>query len=334
MPTIKISRKDYEVDEKMLPLNDLEFYPENPRIYSILNADGATPSQEEIESKMITMEHVKDLRVSIKANGGLIDPLIVLKKEDIYVVLEGNSRLAAYRLLLKEDQLQWRSVKCWILPEYITENAIFTLLGQYHLISRKDWSLFEQAGYLHRQKKASGLEIETIARHMGLNESTARKYVEIYSFMKENNDLIPDHWSYYDEYLKNRGLKKYRETNPQIDTTFTKQVKTGEIKQAVDVRNILGKIASADGKHAKKIMNEFIVEESSIYDGFERLEDSGKLNDAYKAVCKFRERLDDTDFQKKIKQVTNIDEMQFQLKKLHRAIGKLLEDFSKEYEQH
>lgn len=334
MSTLKISQKNYKVEEKMLPVVDLEFYPENPRIYSILNADGATPSQEEIEAKMVTMEHVRELRVSIKANGGLIDPLIVLRKEDVHVVLEGNSRLAAYRLLLKDDPLVWRTAKCWILPQDITENAIFTLLGQYHLISRKDWSLFEQAGYLYRQKIASGLEIETIAKHMGLNESIAKKYVEVYSFMKENNDLVSEHWSYYDEYLKNRGIKKYRRTNPQIDTTFIRQVKTGEIKQAIDVRSVLGKIAGTNGKQAMKIMSDFIIGKTSIYDGIESLEDSGKLNDAYKAVCKFRERLDDDDFQKKIKQVTNIDEMKFQLKKLHKAIGNLLEEFSREYENH
>lgn len=47
------------------------------------------------------MEHVKQLRVSIESNGGLIDPLIV--RDGDFMVLEGNSRLAAYRLLCRTD---------------------------------------------------------------------------------------------------------------------------------------------------------------------------------------------------------------------------------------
>ena len=49
------------------------------------------------------MDHVKQLVQSIRANGGLTDPLIVQDGE--FVVFEGNSRLAAYRLLARLDPL-------------------------------------------------------------------------------------------------------------------------------------------------------------------------------------------------------------------------------------
>ena len=45
------------------------------------------------------MDHVKGLVHSIRTHGGLIDPVLV--RDTDYVVLEGNSRLAAYRLLAK-----------------------------------------------------------------------------------------------------------------------------------------------------------------------------------------------------------------------------------------
>ena len=96
---------------------------------------------------MKSMEHVKQLRLSIEQNGGLIDPLIVVKRNGDYVVLEGNSRLAAYRLLAEKDPVKWQKVRANILPEEISENEIFTLLGQYHLVGRKDWNIFEQAAY-------------------------------------------------------------------------------------------------------------------------------------------------------------------------------------------
>ena len=223
MSKITIGKKEYEVTETQLNQCELLFYEDNPRVYSILRANGGTPTQKEIEEKMTSMDHVKQLRLSIEQNGGLIDPLIVVKRGSDLVVLEGNSRLAAYRLLAEKDPVKWQKVRAQILPEEITENDIFTLLGQYHLVGRKDWSVFEQAAYLYRQKKASNLENDILAKNVGLTEGKVKSYLEVYEFMLEHNDLKPDRWSYYEEYLKSRGIKKYRGTGSKIDEVFAQQ---------------------------------------------------------------------------------------------------------------
>ena len=45
---------------------DLNFYPENPRIFSMVHADTKNPGQEEIEAKLVKLDHVKHLIKSIK----------------------------------------------------------------------------------------------------------------------------------------------------------------------------------------------------------------------------------------------------------------------------
>lgn len=70
---------------------------DNPRVYSVVRANGKQPTQEEIQQQLSDLEHVKELREDIKRNGGLIEPLIV--RGGSLDVLEGNSRLAAYRKL-------------------------------------------------------------------------------------------------------------------------------------------------------------------------------------------------------------------------------------------
>ena len=124
-------------------------YAENPRVYSILNIEGAEPSQEEIEDHMCGSEHVKELKSAIESNGGLIEPIIVRSGD--FVVLEGNSRLAAYRLLAENDPIAWGKIKCILLPSDISEKAVFALLGQRHLNGQKEWEPFEQATYLYRR---------------------------------------------------------------------------------------------------------------------------------------------------------------------------------------
>lgn len=327
MGKLTIGKKQYDVEEQELLQSELRFYPENPRVYSTLNVSESIPSQEEIEEKMISMDHVKQLRYSIEQNGGLLDPLIVIKKQDDYVVLEGNSRLAAYRILSKKDPVKWKTVRCLTLPSEIPEPDIFKLLGQYHLIGRKDWSKFEQAAYLYRQKKASGLEDDTLAKMVGLTPGTVTAYIRVYEFMKAHDDLRQDRWSYYEEYLKNRGIKKYRETSSKIDDTFVAQVKSGDIKQAIDVRNVYGEIAKSTSKEAKKIMQKIVDNEINIYDGHERFAATGKTGNAYQKVKKFREVISDDDFKKTLKlEASATNDVQFELKKIQKTVEGLLKE--------
>ena len=84
MSKVTIGKKEYEITEEQLNQCELLFYEDNPRVYSILRANGGTPTQKEIEEKMTSMDHVKQLRLSIEQNGGLIDPLIVVKRRTLH----------------------------------------------------------------------------------------------------------------------------------------------------------------------------------------------------------------------------------------------------------
>lgn len=130
--TILIREKVIPVKTTMLDHNDLRFFVENPRIYSVLRRHGSDePSQEAIQTKLLEMEHVRKLIQDIRDNGGLTDPIIVRRGK--LEVLEGNSRLAAYRKLAKLNPVKWSKIKACLLPEDIDESLIFSLLGQYHL---------------------------------------------------------------------------------------------------------------------------------------------------------------------------------------------------------
>ena len=320
-----IGKKEFEVHETRLNQCELLFYEDNPRVYSALRTEGAPPTQKSIEEKMISMDHVKQLRLSIEQNGGLIDPLMAVKRNNNYIVLEGNSRLAAYRLLAAKDPVKWQKVRVCILPEEITDGDIFTLLGQYHLVGRKDWSVFEQAAYVYRQKETTGIATDILAKNVGLTESKITSYLRVYSFMLEHDDLRPDRWSYYEEYLKNRGIKKYRETYPQMDDIFVTQVKTEQIKQAMDVRTILGEVAKAKDKTATKIMQDIIEGKTSIYAGHERYKATGKSSNGYQRIKKFHDLIEDDDFQKALMlEATSNKSIAFELKKIQKTINKML----------
>ncbi len=299
MKKMMIGKKEFEVKEVEIMQASLKFYEDNPRVYSVLQvSDESKPDQNSIEQLMTKMDHVKQLKLSIESNGGLIDPLIV--RDGDFVVLEGNSRLAAYRLLCKNKPIEWGIVKCVLLPSDIDELSIFTLLGQYHIIGRKDWSPFEQAGYLYRRRKESKLPVETMAKELGIKKGDAERMLDNFSYMLKVNDLQPTNWSYYDELLKNRSIKKAIKSNPKLETTIVEQIKNKEINQASDIRKI-GEIAKCPDKRAKKVLDEIASGQTDIYEGYEEVKDTGKIDDIYKKIRAFRMLISVSTFENSIK---------------------------------
>ena len=144
---LRIRGQDVPVRTVWIEQSKLRFFVDNPRIYSIVRAGDRNPEQEDILEELLKLEHVRELKEDIKLNGGLMDPLIV--RANTLEVLEGNSRLAAYRWLYRNhDPSVWARVKCTLLPGDIDERLVFALLGQYHIKGKKDWQPFEQAGFL------------------------------------------------------------------------------------------------------------------------------------------------------------------------------------------
>ncbi|MBN2031586.1 ParB-like nuclease domain-containing protein [bacterium] len=320
---LTIGGKEIPVERKVLPQAELKFYPENPRIYTIIYSGDEEPSQSEIENRLIEMDHVKQLVQSIKANGGLIDPLIV--RDGDYVVFEGNSRLAAYRLLAKADAIKWGKVKCCLIPDNINKDLIFALLGEYHIIGRKDWAPYEQAGYLWRRCKQHDVEPQRISKEMGMSVKLVNHLIEVYNFMLEHKDENIQHFSYYDELIKSRKIKIRREEHKNFDNVIVRKIKTGEIPKAVDIRDKVVKIADVGGKTLKK----FLEKPNSLEICYEKAVFRGAENYLYKSIHKFRELICDPSTKKDIMKMppNQINKCEYELKKIKARVIKLLQLF-------
>ena len=319
-----ISGDEIKVKDCWLSQHDLKFYPENPRIYSIVYRGGTEPTQIDIEKRLIEKDHVKQLYQSIKANGGLIDPLIVIEKKNI--VIEGNSRLAAYRILVKNDPLKWGKVRCRVLPEDINEKLIFNLLGQYHIIGRKDWAPFEQAGYLWRRVNVHKSTIKEMAEEMGLSSRKISSLLKVYSFMKKHEDLDVQRWSYYDELLKinNNQTSSF----PEFHEVIVRKIKTGEIEKARDIRDKVKKITGIQGKTGKKLVKKLLTTNDSLENCFESAIAHGADNAILKQLIKFRDYVVNPDIKSLLKKMEQGQRKKclYEIKKIMRASKQLYEN--------
>lgn len=247
--SMTIGGREIQVRHGVMQQSELLFYEDNPRVYSIVHGGGDRPSQAEIERRLSELDHVKRLIQSIRENGGLIDPLFV--RRDVNVVLEGNSRLAAYRALAKMDPIKWGYVKVTLLPKDVSEDLVFAILGHYHIVGRQDWAPYEQAGYLHRMINDHGISAKRISLEMGMTANEVNRLVNVYEFMLQHGEDDINRWSYYEEYLRSRVSKKARDQHPNLDRVVVEKIRSGEIERAIDVRTKLIKVLKGGDKSIK-----------------------------------------------------------------------------------
>jgi len=317
--TITILGEEIQVRRLQLKHQDLCFYPDNPRVYSLLGIDNSLPAQDEIEKCLIQMDHVRQLVQSIKSNGGLIDPLIVRGKDN--TVLEGNSRLAAYRLLSRSNPVKWAMVKCLLLPEDISDDRVFALLGEYHIIGRKDWAPFEQAGYLWRRFTRHNISPEQMQKEMGLSAPAIKQMIDVYQFMVDHREVDPQKWSYYEEYLKSRAIGAARAMLPELDDVVVQQIRSGKIAKAVEVRDRLSKVCAAKGKAIRR----FVERRCTLEESYEEVVAGGANNVLYQRLHRFREQIKSPDAKKEIVAMpTNIKQKcKYELEKIYKRAKEL-----------
>ena len=291
--TLTLGNQEVPVKLGSLPISELRFYPDNPRIYSLIQRAIGEPSQEEIFDRLRGLDHVKQLIQSIRANGGLTDPMLV--RDEDFVVFEGNSRLAAYRELAKFDPITWGMAKVKVLPSNISEKLVFALLGEYHIIGRKDWAPYEQAGYLYRRNVIHQVTPQEIASEMGLPVKTVNHLIGTYKFMVQHDETRVSRWSFYDEYLKSTIARKARQANPGLDDVVVGKIKGQEIATAVDVRNKLVKVldASKVGTEPTKIL---LSGDGTFERAYESAQARGVDNMWLRRLKRFRDELQVSEF--------------------------------------
>lgn len=143
-----------------IKLNNLKFDAQNPRLP--MRLQGVTDENKVIDY-MVKYGNVTELMLSIGETGySEAEPLLVVKEgTDKYIVVEGNRRLAALKLLNDSELTKVRiqlinsvvsgakyipeEVPCIV---YASREDVLDYLGYRHITGVKDWGALEKARYL------------------------------------------------------------------------------------------------------------------------------------------------------------------------------------------
>jgi hypothetical protein len=174
---------------------------------------------------------VNDLMNSITKNGFLLtDRIIVrpLSKND-YVIVEGNRRLAALRLIRKayEEGDQEISRKLYDSIEQIQvlvytgprEDASWTFQAIRHLAGVRDWPAFQKARVLYEKMKSSGTKnLAEVGEFYGISGSQIAVWTRAYSaYLQAHDDeqlggrITPKSFPFLQELFNRNNCKNLRE---------------------------------------------------------------------------------------------------------------------------
>jgi len=169
----------------------LDFDPNNPRL---VEQGLKKPTDAEIVRALADNADLAEIVQSIAANGYIdIEPLIVQRAKSRYVVLEGNRRLAAIRVLQDPELARAAGIATpktsKDVRESMEEVTVYAVsdpeqardfIGFKHINGPHKWDAHAKGRFAadwYREEKKNGLTLETIAQRLGDRHDTVTRLV-------------------------------------------------------------------------------------------------------------------------------------------------------------
>ncbi|CAA0298499.1 ParB/Srx family N-terminal domain-containing protein [Citrobacter freundii] len=170
---------------------ELDFDPENPRFYRLNDRAG---SENAVIEEMLDDESVQDLMLSIGEQDYFPgEPLLVVSSGKKYVVVEGNRRLAAVKLLnsellppkrkeksvqLIQDEATYKPTRLPCLV-YKKREDVLRYIGYRHITGVKEWDALSKAKYLKELSETfyQGADKESLLKSLAKEIGSKSYYV-------------------------------------------------------------------------------------------------------------------------------------------------------------
>ena len=225
-----------------LPVTQLHFDKANPRLVEFgINAN--TPEDEILKVLWDAMD-VMELVMSISSSGYFPhEPLIVCEEGGIHIVLEGNRRLAALKVLTVEG---FAKKNKWQIPQisdaakqaldevpviFQAREESWRYLGFKHVNGPAKWTSFAKAKYIADVHRKYGIPLDVIARQIGDGHKTVQRLYRglmVLEQAEKEAAYDPDNrytprifFSHLYTGLDKAGFTSFLELAPQEDETAT-----------------------------------------------------------------------------------------------------------------
>lgn len=171
--------------------------------------------QQIIAERMEKEESTRSVLEGLRLHQGQQEPLIVDLRGNI--VIEGNSRLAALRVLAREDPADWGAAICRCYND-LTEEERCALLSEMHVIGKTEWNPYVKAATYWRQHHELKWELPKIAQMNRTNVAKVRTELATVELMAKENELNERKYSWYNVLTSTRDIKQEFENNAEFQS--------------------------------------------------------------------------------------------------------------------
>ena len=169
---------------ELMPVSELVFDIENPRLSEF--ELGNSPSDADVIELLWRTMDVREVMLSVAASGYFQnEPLIVAQEGGKNVVIEGNRRLAAVRVLLNPELVEATDVPAIgedakkalsQLPMISsTRKEAWQYIGFKHVNGPAKWSSYAKSQYITKVHREFGVSLEDIAKQIGDTHKTVQR---------------------------------------------------------------------------------------------------------------------------------------------------------------
>lgn len=198
-------------DAKLIPASELYLDPQNPRL---TGHDFSVADQNEILKWLWKERNVSEITDSITSTRSFWkhEPLIAAREGGKLIVIEGNRRLAAVKLLLSAD-LQ-RKIEATGVPSIDDElrlnistlpvleksrKEVWDFVGFKHVNGPQEWDSIAKAEYIARIHDDFEIPLEKIAKTIGDRNDTVLRLYHGYCVLRQAKDAgvfkLEDRWN-------------------------------------------------------------------------------------------------------------------------------------------
>ena len=213
-----------------VPQEKLRFDPSNPRF----GGEAKKSTQEEIQKYLENAPHLALELVDSFVENGFVDyePLVVRKDGELYVVIEGNRRVAAVRHIISNPSKYPQPVRDRLrdIPVLVFKQKadaphrgqIGIYLGLRHLLGYREWPPESKAIFLDEHIK-SAHDLKRVTEEIGMKRQDVSRYLIPYRVKKAASGVLEEFGEIEDkkfwtlgEALQRGDIKEYikLKTNP------------------------------------------------------------------------------------------------------------------------
>ena len=246
MPTDEMTTR-----HERLPVADIEYDRENPRIKVALEKYGAKVNDERIYFALRTATEGEKstgsydaLKDSIRADSGIRFPIVVVERDDGFVCIDGNTRLAIYKQFQREEVSgDWDLISATVITDP-GRRDIEAVRVSAHLVGAREWPAYEKARYLHYLRSEKLMDYSEMIALCGGRRSEIEQQIDAFHDMNEYyRDVVDDTAFQIDRFsgfveLQKRGIKDAIYDAGFELKDFGEWIRHGQIYRLADVRKL------------------------------------------------------------------------------------------------